>query len=79
MSIQPKLSFEEFERLVVVERFLYTNGKLVYKASFLQFSDELEFSLEEADDIDHYDELARYQLVRNLITVVNKTNGKPQT
>lgn len=77
MSIQPKLSLDEFEAMVNIERFVYKSGKIKYIASFQTFSEEIVFeNIEGADDLSHYDEFATYTLTRKLINLINNTNQK---
>lgn len=76
MKLQRQITYEDFLNKVIIRRKLYTTGRVEYTGEFEMYgdvyTDNLNYKMNEPEDLSYYDTFARQQLTRKLLRQVNK-------
>jgi hypothetical protein len=66
-----RISMEEFEAGLKVERVIYTSQIAVYTATFKHYVEKIKLNIDDKDDLSYLDEFAYGQLKRQLLDKMN--------
>lgn len=67
-----RITYEEFESGFTLSRRIYKQGKIIYTGKFKQYEEKLYCTLDDAQDLDYYDDFAYAQLIKKLLKKINK-------
>ena len=75
MKLLRNITYEQFVDNVIIRRKLYATGRVEYKGEFEMngslYSENLNYKMNEPEDLSYYDTFAREQLIRKLLKQVN--------